>query len=727
MKSLYKEFNDFLQIEDSHLEIVKRYKDTLTQHADSFANIFYDYLFKFPVTSQRLKQYQQNGGNIDALARKQVKHLISLINGTNETDYLEKQQHIGRIHYQRDIAPAWIMGAYRLYQQHILTIVETSPEIDETDRPLLTITLNKLLFRDMGMMLEGYWAAATEEIETEKQKVEELQHQISDLLTNIPQVIWSIDVINNKPLYISPSVEEISPISMTLPIPCLAWTVKEDRADVEKAWRKALDGEKIDVESRVHGPDNKIRWFRRTFHPFANQNGRVVRIDGIMEEITEAKLARNRLVRLATTDILTGLANRTLWYDRVSQAIAMAKRKLGRKVVLMQLDLNLFKCINDTLGHSAGDVILRQVAQRLKNSLRDGDTLARMGGDEFGVLLPQENEGCQAAKTVANKIQECFDQPFLYGGHQLYLGVSIGIAVYPDDSTEPETLARQADIAMYTSKQNNSAYEYYTPEQDKPSKRLHLINQMKQGLHNQEFELHFQPKIDLQGGKTNGFEALMRWHHPQQGDLMPDTFIPIAEKTGLIHELTEWALADALKQSKAWHKIGIHAPVAVNLSARSFQDRKFLKHILTALDIAETTPEFLELEITENTLMANIESAADILRTLSKIGVAIAIDDFGTGYSSLSYLKKLPIDQLKIDKSFVIDMDNDKSDAAIVRSVIDLGHNLDIKVVAEGVECQKSMTMLKELGCDSAQGFHIGKPMPFRQLHTWFASNTFNH
>ncbi len=727
MKSLYREFNDFLQIEDSHLDIVRRNKDALIQHADNFANVFYDYLFKFPVTSQLLTQYQRTNGDIDALTRKQVEHLLSLINGTDEADYLEKQQHIGRIHYQRNIAPAWIMGAYRLYQQHILSVVENSPTIDEHDRPTLSISLNKLLFRDMGMMLEGYWAAATEEINSEKQKVEELQRQISDLLTNIPQVIWSIDVINNKPLYISPSVDEISPISMKMPIPCLTWTVKDDRANVEKAWHKALKGEKVEVESRVHGPDNNIRWFKRTFHPFTNQKGKVIRIDGIMEEITETKLARNRLVRLATTDILTGLANRTLWYDRVTQAIAMAKRKPNKKVVLMQLDLNLFKCINDTLGHSAGDVILRQVARRLKNSLRDGDTLARMGGDEFGVLLPQEDNSHQAAETVADKIQECFQHPYLYGGHKLYLGVSIGIAVYPDDSVEPETLVRWADIAMYTSKQNNSAYEYYTPELDEPSKRLHLISQMKQGLHNQEFELHFQPKINLQDGETNGFEALMRWHHPQQGYLMPDTFIPIAEKMGLIHELTEWALADALKQSKAWHNLGIHAPVAVNLSPHSFQDKKFLKHILTALDMAETTPEFLELEITENTLMANIESAANILRALSKIGVAIAIDDFGTGYSSLSYLKKLPIDQLKIDKSFVIDMDNDENDAAIVRSVIDLGHNLGLKVVAEGVERQESISLLRELGCDSAQGFHIGKPMSFQQLSTWFTSKIPDH
>lgn len=722
MKSLNREFNDFLQIEDSHLEIIQRYKHAITRHADGFVKIFYDYLLQFPATATLLSQYNQDQEGISALTNKQIQHLFSLVENAHDVAYQDRQHHIGRIHYRLKIAPAWIMGGYRLYQQYINSVVEKSSEIKDEDRSTLSMTLNKILFRDMGLMLDGYWAAATEEIKTEKLKVDTLQNQISDLLTNIPQIIWSMDVVNNKPLYVSPSVNKVSPNSLDMPIPCFTWTAKEDQPKVQAAWNQALKGHRAEVESRILGPNGQTRWFKRTFHPFTSNSGEVVRVDGIMEETTKTKRARTRLVRLATIDPLTGLANRTLWYDRVNQAVAMAKRSPCKNVVLMLIDLNLFKCINDTLGHSAGDIILRQVAQRLKKSLRDGDTLARMGGDEFGVLLPLEDNGRHAAETVAQKIQKCFLKPYQYGGHQLYLGLSVGIALYPDDSTKPEVLIRQADMAMYTSKKKNSAYEYYSPDLDEPNKRLHLISQMKNGLHNQEFELHFQPKIDLLSEQTNGFEALMRWHHPKQGNLLPDTFIPVAEKMGLIHELTEWALSDALKQAKVWQDEGIHAPVAVNLSAHSFQDKTFLKYILSALDKSETTPDLLELEITENTLMTNIESAAEILKTLSNIGIAIAIDDFGTGYSSLSYLKKLPIDQLKIDKSFVMDMDTDKSDAAIVRSVIDLGHNLGIKVVAEGVERLECINMLKELGCDSAQGFHIGRPMPINQVPHWVMS-----
>jgi diguanylate cyclase (GGDEF)-like protein len=726
-ESLTDEFNAFLQIDPEHLEIVQRYQELLLRNADNFASIFYDYLFRFPATAKMLEKYQQHGGDIESLTRKQIGHLFSLITDINDPNYQQRQQHIGEVHYQREIAPTWIMGAYRLYQQHLQTIVQQSTGIADADRTPLAESLNKLLFRDMGMMLEGYWHAATADIRHEKLKVDELQQQISNLMKNIPQMIWSIDVINNIPLYISPTVREISPICMELPIPCLAWTVQEDRPMVEAAWQEALTGKNIGVESRVHGPDDQIRWFRRTFHPFVNESGKVVRIDGIMEEITDAIQARNKLERMATTDALTGLANRALWYDRIHQSLAMVRRKVDKHVILMLLDLNHFKYVNDTLGHPVGDTILHQVAQRLKGILRDGDTLARLGGDEFAVLLPLEESRQHPAQTVAKKIHNSFNEPYKYAETEIYLGVAIGIASYPDDAQDADTLVRRADMAMYVSKRNDLPYQFYEAGVDEPPKQLQLISQMKQGLRKQEFELHFQPKINLANGHTAGAEALIRWSHPKHGTLMPDSFIPIAEKMGLINEVTDWVLASALQHSKRWRENGVHIPVAINVSARSFQDRNFFRNIQNALAIADASPDSLELEITENTLMSNIDYGAEVLRNLSKLGIAVAIDDFGTGYSSLSYLQRLPIDQLKIDRSFVQEMDNNDNDAAIVRSVIDLGHNLGIKVIAEGVERQDSMTILKNLGCDAAQGYHISRPMPATQFDSWLQERALFH
>ncbi|HHJ81104.1 MAG TPA: EAL domain-containing protein, partial [Candidatus Tenderia electrophaga] len=566
----------------------------------------------------------------------------------------------------------------------------------------------------------GYWQAAGRTIEVEKNKVEHLQQQISDLLTNIPQVIWSIDVVNNKPLYISPTVEEISPISMALPIPCLAWTIADDRPKVEAAWARAMVGETITIESRVQAPGNKLRWFKRTFHPFIGHEGSVIRIDGIMEEITAAKLAHTKLELMATTDELTGLANRALWHDRINQNIAIAKRETDKHVVLMLLDLNHFKYVNDTLGHTAGDVVLRQVSHRLEKELREGDTLARLGGDEFAILLPLVGEGKSTAIKVAQKIQASFKEPYFFNGNELYLGVAIGISVYPQHGDDADTLVRCADVAMYRSKRNNLPYQFYKTGMDEPYRnQIQLVSNIKRGLKQDEFELYYQPKIHLETGRISGLEALIRWHHPTQGCLAPADFIPIAEQMGLMKELTEWVVATALKQNMQWGRTGIHTPIAINVSARSFQDHRFVQSIKNALEISAASPESLELEITENTLMSNIDSAIGVIKSLSNLGVKVSIDDFGTGYSSLSYLKRLPIDELKIDQSFVKNMDKDKNDVAIVMSVIDLGHNLGFKVVAEGVERKKPMQMLRALGCDTAQGYHISHPMPTASVAGW--------
>jgi len=714
------EINAFLEINSKQLKLLGKYKDILTTGADSFATVFYDYLFRFPATSKLLKSYADNGGKLKELSKKQVDHLISLLTDQNDPQYLERLKHIGQVHYDRKIDPVWIMGAYRLYQKHLSTTIIQSRQILDSDRSSLSDCLNKLLFRDMGMMLEGYWQATNRSIATEKDKVEHLQQQISDLLTNIPQVIWSIDVVNNKPLYVSPTAEKISPISMELPIPCLAWTIADDRPKVEAAWVRAMAGETITVESRVHAPGNTQRWFKRTFHPFIGNEGSVIRIDGIMEEITAAKLAHNKLELMATTDDLTGLANRALWHDRINQNIAIARRETDKQVVLMLLDLNHFKYVNDTLGHAAGDVVLRQVSHRLEEELREGDTLARLGGDEFAILLPLVNEGESAAIKVADKIQDCFNKPYFYGGNELYLGVAIGITIYPQHGDDADTLVRCADMAMYTSKRNNQPYQFYESGLDEPyRKQIQLVSSIKNGLKQDEFELYYQPKIHLETGRTSGLEALIRWQHPTQGHLSPAHFIPVAEQMGLMKELTEWVIATALKQNQHWSSNGIHTPVAVNVSARSFQDQNFVQSVKNALELSQTSPENLELEITENTLMSNIDSAIDIIKSLSDLGVRVSIDDFGTGYSSLSYLKRLPIDELKIDQSFIKNMDKDKNDAAIVMSVIDLGHNLGFKVVAEGVERKEPMQMLKDLGCDTAQGYHISRPMPTANVASW--------
>jgi len=718
---LNREFSEFLGITHDDLRLLNVCHEALLQGSERFGQLFYDYLFNFSATAGVLTEYQRSGHAITSLVKKQQAHLVGLLSGDISESNAQTLIAIGKVHYRHGIEPVWVMGAYRLYLGHLRTLILDSPLIDNAmcKQPLMGV-VSKLLFRDMGMMLEGYWDAAAEAVMHERDKVRDMQSHISSLLANIPQVLWSVDVISNQPTYISPHTQKICAMDIEMPIPCLNWTVPDDRQIVELAWQQALQGKQVEVESRIRAPEGGERWFRRLFRPFLDSAGRVVRVDGLMEDVSDSKEAREHLRRLATTDVLTGLPNRTLWYDRVTQAIAAARREHGRHVVLMLLDLNHFKVINDTLGHPTGDEILRLVAQRLKSVLRESDTLARLGGDEFAILLPNAVHGKADAERVAEQVIRCFAEPVHYGDNEFYLGAAIGVTLFPDDGEDTDTLVRRADVAMYAAKQSNTGFLFYDSQADtNTAQRLQMSSDLRHALKREEFELYFQPKVSLVSRRLVGVEALIRWHHPVQGLIPPALFIPVAEQTGLINAITDWVFQSAVAHINYWKLDGLEMPVAVNVSARVFQSPKFIEQLRVILSSAAVPGRLLEIEITENVLMTDFERGYRLLCELHELGLSIAIDDFGTGYSSLAYLKRLPIDTLKIDKSFVLDMATDENDAAIVRSTIDLGHNLGFKVVAEGIENGHAEDMLTQLGCDFAQGYHISYPLPAPELERW--------
>ena len=715
-------FNLFLRISEPEKALLAQYRAILTKGAGPFIEAFYAYLLAFPITADVLHHYQEAGGELSRLAATQSAHFQTLLSGRTDEQSAEQLTHIGRIHFQHNIEPVWIMGAYRLYLDHLRKIIAAHPEIAPAKRYALENILIKLLFRDMGLMLEGYWYSAMSLAQTEQGRAEKLQGQVSDLLANLPQVLWSVDVKNNQLIYISPGARNICALDIEMPIPCMGWTNPDDRETVRLAWEEALRGNRVEVESRVQAPAGQARWFRRVFHPFLDDEGRVVRIDGLMDDTTESKESTERLHFLATTDSLTTLPNRALLYDRFNQAIAVAKRERNKQVALILLDLDHFKEINDTLGHSAGDEVLRQVAQRLAGILRGSDTLARLGGDEFAVLLPDALDGKAAAEKVAKNIRDCFVEPFWFLKNELYLGVGIGIALFPDHGDDADVLMSRADVAMYGAKHKDVGFLFYDPETDPHTReRLQLSSGLRHALERNEFVLHYQPQIDIRSGRIIGVEALIRWNHPEHGMIFPDQFIPFAESTGLIGPITEWVLRTAITQCKTWRTAGTELRIAVNVTARSFQDPLFVDKLESTLAGGgiSLSPERIEIEITENILMAEIEHGAKAIRRLRDLGVTVAIDDFGTGYSSLAYLKKLPIHSIKIDKSFVLNMAEDDNDAVIVRSTIDLAHNLGYLVVAEGVENRDSLDLLSMLGCNHAQGYHISRPLPADELISW--------
>jgi diguanylate cyclase (GGDEF)-like protein len=423
----------------------------------------------------------------------------------------------------------------------------------------------------------------------------------------------------------------------------------------------------------------------------------------------------------ALHDHLTGLPNRVLFRDRLEQALHVARRT-PVEVAVMLLDLDRFKEVNDTLGHESGDALLREVGQRLGKSLRAGDTVARLGGDEFAVLASGlGNTG--AALVVARKLRNAVEWPFTLRGLTLEVEASIGVAVFPEHGTDADTLLRHAEIAMYQSKESHSGAELYSSERDVYSPdRLKLLGELRRAIENRELVLEYQPKVSLRSCEVLGFEALVRWNHPEQGLLTPDRFIPFAEHTGLVKPLTRYVLREAAAQCAEWASRGLDLTVAVNLSGRDLLDLNLPDDVQSILVDARLDARRLELEITENTILTDPVRTRAILERLKGLGLRIAIDDFGSGYSSLGYLKRLPLDVLKIDKSFVLGMlRNDNDSAAIVRSTIDLAHNLGLQVVAEGVETEQVGAVLTTLHCDAAQGHYFSPPLAGPEVAKWAA------
>lgn len=437
-------------------------------------------------------------------------------------------------------------------------------------------------------------------------------------------------------------------------------------------------------------------------------------VNAFSEMSRQVHIRQTELEYRALHDSLTSLPNRTLLLDRIEHAIHIAKRE-SHKLCLLVIDLDNFKDVNDTLGHHAGDNLLIEAGNRIKNSLRDVDTVARIGGDEFSILLPHTDE--EEAIITSKKVLSALEKSLSIEDVNVSISASIGISIYPEHGNDVHSLLRHADIAMYVAKRNKLGFEVYKEEDDQHSiSRLSMTKDFRDAMDNDKLHIHYQPVFDLENDNIVAVEALSRWSHPQYGNVSPDKFISLAEQMGLINNLTYWVLNQSISQAAAWHKSGNKLTIAVNLSVFSFKDPQFIAEVCSALKKYNFPNASLKLEITESAMMENPLQAIDVLTELHAMGVQLAIDDFGTGFSSMSYLKRLPVDELKIDKSFVIGLDKDESNDAIVRSTIDLAHNLGLKVVAEGIETNVVNNLLKKYHCDLAQGFHLSRPLPAEEL-----------
>jgi diguanylate cyclase (GGDEF)-like protein/PAS domain S-box-containing protein len=442
------------------------------------------------------------------------------------------------------------------------------------------------------------------------------------------------------------------------------------------------------------------------------------RFVGILHDISAQRAQKDALEYQSLHDPLTGLPNRMLFNDRLRQAIVVGHRA-REPVVLLIMDMDRFKEVNDTLGHQVGDLLLQQVALRLAATLRQSDTVARLGGDEFAVL-PASGTDLNGGTHAAKKILQALEHPFVVDGRNIDVGASIGIAHCPEHGEGADTLMRHADVAMYVAKRTKRGYAVYAPQLDEhTAAHLALIGELRHAIAHNELVLHYQPTVALASGRTIGVEALVRWQHPKQGLIPPDQFIPAAEETELVQPLAHWVFNQGLSQLRSWNDTGLDVGLAVNLSAWNLRDPDFPGLTTGLLDRWSVEPNRLNLEITESGIMAP-SAIFEAITHLSTLGIGLSIDDFGTGYSSLARLKRLPVNEIKIDKSFIIGMMADSMSVSIVRSVIELGHNMGLRVVAEGVENREAWDKLVMLGCDLAQGHYLCPPMPPSDLTRWF-------
>jgi len=467
------------------------------------------------------------------------------------------------------------------------------------------------------------------------------------------------------------------------------------------------------MEMQNRKKDGDLFWEYGHFAPVMNEYGDIEHYLAIKEDITIKKQQQDKITHQAHFDTLTDLPNRFLSLDRLSQLVLEAKR-YNQQVAVLFIDLDDFKKINDALGHEAGDKLLVEVAKRLLSIVRSGDTVGRLGGDEFLVLLGRINDVTEAGK-VAELILEHITKTFEIAGRKLVISTSIGIAIAPDDGNSAAELLRDADMAMYNSKAlGRNTYSYFTHEMNKKSQRkLALEEQIYGALKRGEFSVFYQQQVDIATGKIMGAEALLRWFNPVLGNITPDEFIPIAEQTGLIVSIGQFVLNEALNKTAIWqNKYNKQFRIAVNLSPIQFRDPQLVEHIEKALTQSEVPSNTLELEITEGVLMSEHSSINSILSEISQLGINLAMDDFGTGYSSLSYLRNYPFNVLKIDKTFIDNIITVSSDRKLIKAAIAMAHGLNLKVVAEGVETQEQYDYLNKLDCDYAQGYLLGKPIP---------------
>jgi diguanylate cyclase (GGDEF)-like protein/PAS domain S-box-containing protein len=695
---------------DSHLQV-----EAIASHVDNASSVRY---VNSPVSSLNFLPHQH----------------IHQVFDSGETRYLDKNQidAIGSLFTQKATTSCCLLPILEKNKALAVIYMESQEELQfliKAVEELETVwTLSSMLIRQV--IDRWHYEEQTERFRLAEQALWASETYLNAILRYSPALISVKDLDGNVVLasehfkcmaniddsgFVGKNVFDVYPKDVAQSM----WDIDTAAKNNQQTYELELD---------LMHKDGSLHTYLIVKFPLRNKDNKMFGVCTIGTDITERKIAENalreqqsRLNFMAFHDSLTALPNRSLFYDRIYHGLARARRS-NSKVALMLLDIDRFKIINDSLGHDAGDVLLKAIAMRLNEGVRDMDTVARLGGDEFVIVLEGIHD-MDDVIFVANKLLTTLARPLDISGHSITTTVSIGVSVFPDDGKDTDELLKNADIAMYKAKEaGKNNCQFYTKGMNATAVNYLLLeNDLRRAIDLNQLILHYQPQIDLKTNDIVGVEALVRWQHPDRGLVSPAHFISLAEETGLIVPMGEWVLREACRQQKDWLNRGIHVgKVAVNLSPRQFRQKNFPEKVAAVLHSVDLSPEHLELEITESCAMEHAGETINQLNQLKQMGMDIAIDDFGTGYSSLAYLQRFPIQKLKIDRSFIHDIHDDINDAAIAKSIIGLAHNMQMIVVAEGVENQCQADWLRSKGCDQVQGFMYAKPMSAKQLELHF-------
>ena len=709
----------FLEFDQHDVAQLTKMHASLNKSQKEFVDCFYEHILSF----EEMRQILPETITVAQLKKTQSAYFEKLSTGTYDWDYVLERLQVGLTHKRINLDIKWYIGAYRKYLSLLLNHLSALPDIGNKQFIQSLDSIIKIVFFDMGLAIDTYVFASN-------QTIINLEQHLDDLIQGIDGFIWEFDVELYKYVYVSQQSETMLGYeqSQWVDNPDFQQQIvhPDDAELIELAFSTAISkGENKEVEYRVIMKNGQSLWINERIAVVRNHVGAVTLLRGLILDIDKRKAYEMQLAYLVAYDELTGLPNRSGFEKQLKEDIAYAKRAKN-SVAIMFLDLDGFKYINDSLGHAAGDKLLKTIGQRIKDTLRDQDLAARFGGDEFCIIVADINDDLLVPRIV-NQLMKTLEQSTFINEQDIFPRVSIGIAMYPQDGESTEILLQCADSSMYAAKKSGKhRFAFYNAEMTRLAElRLTLENDLRRALKAEEFELYYQPQIEVNSGKLIAVEALIRWHHPIKGLIPPDQFIPVAEKIGLIIPLGEWVLNKACQQIAEWHQSSVEVGrVAVNISSSHFCDSALPEAIEAAIKTAGIKACNLELEITEEVVQTD-EAILNNFKKIKDLGVSIAIDDFGTGYSCLNSLAQLPIDSIKIDRTFIQNMLTDTNYLTIVAAVIAMSRALGFSVVAEGVELRDQVIYLQGVSCHIIQGYYFSKPVTADRIQELVTTNFF--